>query len=73
MIRTYHGWIVVTRNPGYRDSFSVEWTNAESGAREAREMPSAAAAVQWWDERVGSPVALTETPIGAYRVHTGEL
>lgn len=79
----YHGWIVVKREPGYADTFWIEHDEEQvinnrtpgiadtvSSKRVRRQVESAAMAVEFFDKRVGRPVLLTETPLGAFRVYT---
>lgn len=67
---TWHGWIVVKREEGYADQFFVEHRTESS--RFTLRMSSPAEAVEWWDKKVGKPVKLLATPLGAYRVYTEE-
>lgn len=62
----WHGWIVVEKEPPFRDHFHCE----VNGARLAT-FRTPSAAVDFWDKRAGEPVNLQPTPIGAYRVYTG--
>lgn len=67
----YHGWIVLTKEPGYKDCIHVEWMEGEE--RRTKGMQSAAQAVEFFDKRAGQPVMMHETPVGAFRVYTEEL
>jgi len=69
----FHGWIVrESGGDGYRDVFYAKWredgkeqqTGMERGWRDP--VP----AIEFWDNKVGQPVKLMETPIGAFRVYT---
>lgn len=68
MANKYHGWICLTKEPGYKDGIHVEWI--EGDERRTKGMQSAAQAVEFFDKRAGMPVLMHETPIGAYRVYT---
>lgn len=79
MQNKYHGWIIVKREPGYADTFWVEYDQDATvdnvahnitSTRQRRQVESAALAVEFFDKRAGEPVKLTETPLGAYRVYT---
>jgi hypothetical protein len=68
----YLGWVVVEHNPGYRDSFWAEWLDAEGKRHWSNKFHSPAEVIDWWDKKVGAPVSVMSTPLGAYRVFVGD-
>lgn len=72
MKREYHGWISIERGgEGFKDFFHCESLDTTKGeqVRHAT-FRDPAQAVDFWDRRVGKPVMLQDTPLGAYRVFT---
>jgi hypothetical protein len=72
LIPIYYGWIVVEKaGEGMRDYFFCE--TFEKGQRvRGAEFRRPEEAINWWDEKIGKPVLLLPTPLGAYRVYTEE-
>lgn len=72
----YHGWIVRERSiGGPKDSYHAEWTEKKDGKEErhfSEVFYSSAKMIDWWDAKVGKPVRLLNTPLGAFRVYTEE-
>lgn len=68
----YHGWLVVQKEPSYMGKFYAEYSGEAPGERKRVYFQSPSEAVEWWDARVGKPVKLESTPLGAYRVYTEE-
>lgn len=68
----YHGWVVRQDNgDGKLPSYFAEFKAVEGqGLQRVYTGDSAAKAVQFWDDRIGQPVKLLPTPIGAFRVFT---
>lgn len=82
-VRRYHGWILQEDGgPGYKDYFTVEWTN-ENGHRDTyqgfnespigwRGQSGAAQACEWWEKKLGKTIQLQPMLKGSYRVYTIE-
>jgi hypothetical protein len=66
---TYHGWIVVEREDGYKPTYRAEWTvGDERFSSEA--FRSSAAAIDFWDKKLDTKVLILRLPLDAYRVYT---
>jgi hypothetical protein len=67
----YHGWIVrVSQGEGFNPHWRCEWREGEE--RKARVFVRETEAIEFFDQRVGEPIKLMDTPLGAYRVYTEE-
>jgi hypothetical protein len=69
-VKVWHGWIVVEKREDYPDKFYVEWTDDQGERHREFAGFSPSKAIEFFDNRVGQPVFLLQTPLGAYRVYT---
>ncbi len=68
----WHGWIVVQKEAGYRDMFRAEY-RIDGKRMTGNESSNPVDVIEWWDQHAGERVKLLSTPLGAYRVYTGDL
>jgi hypothetical protein len=75
IMKKYHGWIIVEKNsPGFKDVIYAETGTGDQ--RTKKQMgygeSGCAAAVEWFDQRVGKTISIVPMGKIGYRVYTEE-
>lgn len=69
--RIYHGWVVkVDNGKDFNPTFKAEWEENGKRLTALHDNFNPVSVIEFWDKKVGSPVKLEPTPLGAYRVYT---
>ena len=73
--RNYHGWVLVEpMGPGLNDRIYVEYGSGDDRTKTDKGYGNSgcAAAIEWWEKKLGQPIKLEPTIKGCYRVYTEE-